>query len=405
MVWREGTAERLSPESVSRLYFSPATRDVDENLGEESPPLPPRSRQELAVPAGVTGETGSDKPPPFPPSFRKQSLVANDVTAPGRRIRSLQGQGATQATVQRSSAARSVMAEEGCSRSGFSLRETVSSAAAPSEVQATVAEVERIMVLHDGQGLKAYLDGAARDVGVWRKTAENGAPDAQYLLGLCYWQGSGVPQNMKVMVEWLRKAADQGYVLAQNHLASCYYNAPGPLVSGWTLANSGQDISRDHVEAVRWWLKAADQGYALAQYSLGTCFYKGDGVPQDREEGLRWIRKAAEQHEPNAVNYLIEISEPITRSVKVFFLVAVGTILFCGSLWFVGTYHIVSSSKNGTMVIPKAIFTFKETFVSVDEITGMPYIVAQTRWPLAIQALQREGILESDDARRQRIGF
>ena len=197
-----------------------------------------------------------------------------------------------------------------------------------------------------------------------------------------------VLQDRKAAEEY-RKAAEQGFSAAQHSLGSCYYN--------------GQGISRDYKEAVKWWHKAADQGHAPAQCSLGTCFYKGHGVPQDREEGLKWIRKAAEQGEPNATNFLQKLSVPFTRSAAFVWLVAVGAIMFCGSLWFVGTYHIVSSSKNGTMVIPKAIFTFKETFVSVDEICGLPYIVAQSRWPLALQALQREGILESDEARKTRI--
>jgi uncharacterized RDD family membrane protein YckC len=167
------------------------------------------------------------------------------------------------------------------------------------------------MILRDGQGLKPYLDDAARDIHVWRKSAETGAPDAQYLLGLCYWWGSGVPYDEMEMVRWLRKAAEQGYAPAQSELGTLYYNAPRDLVFvGYTRANSGCGISQDCVEAVRWWRKAANHGYAPSQYSLGTCFYKGHGVPQDHEEGLRWIRKAAEQGAPNAASFLQELRHP-----------------------------------------------------------------------------------------------
>ena len=33
----------------------------------------------------------------------------------------------------------------------------------------------------------------------------------------------------------------------------------------------------------------------MAQYDLGVCYYYGYGVPEDRNEAVRWWRKAAEQ--------------------------------------------------------------------------------------------------------------
>jgi hypothetical protein len=50
--------------------------------------------------------------------------------------------------------------------------------------------------------------------------------------------------------------------------------------------------------------KAAGQGDAAAQFSLGLCCHMGYRVPEDRDEGLRWIRKAAEQGERNALDFL-----------------------------------------------------------------------------------------------------
>ena len=38
---------------------------------------------------------------------------------------------------------------------------------------------------------------------------------AQYVLGLCYAEGRGVPQDDTEAVKWFRKAADQGSAAAQ----------------------------------------------------------------------------------------------------------------------------------------------------------------------------------------------
>jgi hypothetical protein len=67
-----------------------------------------------------------------------------------------------------------------------------------------------------------------------------------------------------------------------------------------------------------------------------------------------------------------------------------------------GKFHIVQS-EDGTEVIPKIHFTFSETFVSLDAITGMPFVKAKEKYPLAVKALQREGILETDEAFEARI--
>ena len=51
----------------------------------------------------------------------------------------------------------------------------------------------------------------------------------------------------------------------------------------------------DYETAFREWLPLAEAGNATAQYNLGLLYDKGQGVPQDDQEALRWWRKAAEQ--------------------------------------------------------------------------------------------------------------
>jgi TPR repeat protein len=41
--------------------------------------------------------------------------------------------------------------------------------------------------------------------------------------------------------------------------------------------------------------KAAEQGDAASQHKLGVAYVNGQGVPQDKAQGLSWLRKALAQ--------------------------------------------------------------------------------------------------------------
>ena len=43
--------------------------------------------------------------------------------------------------------------------------------------------------------------------------------------------------------------------------------------------------------AVEWWRKAAEQGHAKARQNLGTAYERGEGVPMDKEEAAKWLKK------------------------------------------------------------------------------------------------------------------
>jgi hypothetical protein len=156
-----------------------------------------------------------------------------------------------------------------------------------------------------------------------RKAAEQGDADAQYNLGVLYyeeWEGQGVPQDgtqtafwrrtirawrawinsadpynrrYTQAVFWFRKAAEQGEADAQDALGNLYYYGHGPL-------NMELIMYGHYAQAALWYRKAAEQGDADAQYSLGILYDNGWGVPQDYEQAAFWYRKAAEQGNSNA---------------------------------------------------------------------------------------------------------
>ena len=75
--------------------------------------------------------------------------------------------------------------------------------------------------------------------------------------------------------------AEQGHYMAQSNLGVCYYN--------------GYGVPQSYSDAAKWYLKAAEQGHPVAQYNLGVCYYNGHGVLQNYSEAIKWFRKAARQ--------------------------------------------------------------------------------------------------------------
>ena len=156
-----------------------------------------------------------------------------------------------------------------------------------------------------------------------RKAAEQGDADAQYNLGVLYyeeWKGQGVRrddtqaafwcrrirawrewinsadpynQHYTQAVFWFRKAAEQGDADAQDALGNLYYDGHGPL--SMHVFMHGR-----YAQAALWYRKAAEQGDTDAEYSLGMMYEDGQGVPQDDTQAAAWLRKAAEQGDADA---------------------------------------------------------------------------------------------------------
>jgi TPR repeat protein len=70
------------------------------------------------------------------------------------------------------------------------------------------------------------------------------------------------------------------------------------------MYGKGQGVPQDYAEAVRWYRKATDQGNADAEGNLGVMYDEGQGVPQDYAEAVRWCRKAADQGNAGAQSNL-----------------------------------------------------------------------------------------------------
>ena len=120
--------------------------------------------------------------------------------------------------------------------------------------------------------------------------ANNGDASAQYLLGIMYNNGYGVPQDYSQAADLYRKAAAQGDVRAQIGLGFMY--------------KLGHGVTKDYSQAADWYRKAAAQGDAFAQYTLGEMYYYGQGVTKDDSKAVDWYRKAATQGDVSALTEL-----------------------------------------------------------------------------------------------------
>jgi hypothetical protein len=90
---------------------------------------------------------------------------------------------------------------------------------------------------------------------------------------------------------WYTKAANQGYIAGEIHLANLYRDGGGEL------------FPRDMAQAAAWYRKAADQGDAGAQGTLGMLYSLGQGVPRDDVEAYYWLDLAAAVKGPNREQY------------------------------------------------------------------------------------------------------
>ena len=66
------------------------------------------------------------------------------------------------------------------------------------------------------------------------------------------------------------------------------------------MYGKGEDVPQDYAEAVKWFRKAAEQSFADAQYNLGIMYKNGYGVPQNYVQAHMWFNLAGAQGEQQA---------------------------------------------------------------------------------------------------------
>ncbi len=92
-------------------------------------------------------------------------------------------------------------------------------------------------------------------------------------------------------------------------LAACAATPPPAPEPARTMEEARRAyLARDYERALPLLREQAALGNPHAQYTLGYMYYYGQGVPEDVEEALRWIRMAAAQGDAHALEALSSLA-------------------------------------------------------------------------------------------------
>ena len=85
--------------------------------------------------------------------------------------------------------------------------------------------------------------------------------------------------------------AENGNAISQFNLGYCFDRG------------SCSGIPQNKEEAIKWYTKSAEQGFEKAQSNLGRCYMEGKGVEKDVEEAKAGISRSAKKGYDKAIEY------------------------------------------------------------------------------------------------------
>jgi len=151
------------------------------------------------------------------------------------------------------------------------------------------------------RAIDAYNEGDyAAAMAVWEPLANQGNRDAQFAMGVLYYEGQGVSKNLDEALAWFRKAANSGHPTAMFNLGVAYWE--------------GRGLSQNFAQAVDWWERAAESGDVTSQYNLGLAYYLGKGAQKDIDQARNWLTQAAEKGHADARRVLGIIDKQYAKS-------------------------------------------------------------------------------------------
>lgn len=136
-----------------------------------------------------------------------------------------------------------------------------------------------------------------------KRAAAEGDSSAQAELGIAYYFGQEVEQNIAESVKWLTLAAEGGSEVAQNNLSILYMEGTG--------------VQKDESASFYWMKKAAENGHPGACYPLARKYCNAIGTEQDLESALFWAKRALEAGDEDAANLIAFIEEQLENEPAV----------------------------------------------------------------------------------------
>ena len=138
--------------------------------------------------------------------------------------------------------------------------------------------------------LKSDFEGATRlyqDAALLlQRQASEGDPVAMYCMGEIDFQV--IPTNLPRALGLFKRSAEQGYPQAQATIGTLYLKGlPGLL-------------KKDTKEGISLLSKAVTAKSLTARFNLGMAYYNGDGVEKNLLKASQWLRLAVRQNFPEA---------------------------------------------------------------------------------------------------------
>jgi len=187
------------------------------------------------------------------------------------------------------------------------------------------------------QGIGTPVD-ISKAIQLFHLSAEQNYVDAQCRLGILYSEGElGIERDTEVAIQWFKLAAAQNDTIARSQIAFCLVAGDGIQQNKDEAARIWKELTQETPEnhkgiseiqyalgmlltdkkytgynlkeGIKWIRKSAEQNNAMAQSALGMMYCEGydNLIKQNWKEARTWLRKAAKQGDHVAQYYLGEI--------------------------------------------------------------------------------------------------
>ncbi len=160
----------------------------------------------------------------------------------------------------------------------------------------------------------AWFENMIEIVVILKALAEKNNPDALYLLGKYYAEGTLLPYNKEKALEYLNRIQNSELDVAsliekaealeydaelaehiEEVLMRVYEDDVEAMAEYAFYLIEGKGLAQDQLVGADLSLRAAKEGNVRAKNNIGGCYYNGLGFKQDKEKGCKWLEEAAEE--------------------------------------------------------------------------------------------------------------
>jgi TPR repeat protein len=186
-------------------------------------------------------------------------------------------------------------------------------------------------------------------------TAELVATEAQFVLGLLFQEGRGLPQPSPARAAVMYRAAAQG------GCKEALYNLAGLTRTG------AEGVARDENLAFAMYETAALQEHVNAAYNVAVMYSNGEGVDRDYYKADEWFSFAAARGHKQAQQNVEKLARRRNTILVLIVLttIPVGLLVTWGIVNFFGNF--IEEGTPGTPEVPSSPSFLEGSFGSADD--------------------------------------